>query len=202
MHYLGSLRLGISVSALIAAAGLVYLRLPTSFLPNEDQGNLVINVQLPPGATQERTRAVMEQVEGFMLNQPEVKSMVGVLGFSFSGQGQNAGLAFVTLKPWDERPGPEHGAEAIAQRATMALYGFRDAFLFAPGSGADAIGDFVPGEDRILLQGLPFATFAEVVAATRQGTNGAIIDFSPTDAVLLAGVQKAALTAGDFVFLP
>lgn len=85
-----------------------------------------------------------------------------------------------------------------------ALFGEagRDAFLFAPGSGADAIGDFVPGEDRILLQGLPFATFAEVVAATRQGTNGAIIDFSPTDAVLLAGVQKAALTAGDFVFLP
>jgi multidrug efflux pump len=61
-----------------------------SFLPNEDQGNMLVNVQLPPGATLERTLAVMEQVEGFMLKQPEVKSMVGVLGFSFSGQGQNA----------------------------------------------------------------------------------------------------------------
>ncbi len=116
--------------ALIAAAGLVYLRLPTSFLPNEDQGNLVINVQLPPGATQERTRAVMEQVEGFMLSQPEVKSMVGVLGFSFSGQGQNAGLAFVTLKDWSERKGEGQSAQALAGRAFGALMGIRDAFIF------------------------------------------------------------------------
>jgi multidrug efflux pump len=92
--------------AIVAGAAVVYLRLPTSFLPNEDQGTLLVNVQLPPGATQERTLAVMQQVEGFMLKQPEVQSMVGVLGFSFSGQGQNAGLAFVTLKDWTERTGP------------------------------------------------------------------------------------------------
>jgi multidrug efflux pump len=54
----------------------MYLRLPTSFLPNEDQGNLLVNVQLPPGATQKRTLEVIEQVEGFMLKQPEVQSMV------------------------------------------------------------------------------------------------------------------------------
>lgn len=117
--------------AIIGVAGVVYMRLPTSFLPNEDQGNLLVNVQLPPGATQERTRAVMEQVEGFMLQQPEVQSMVGVLGFSFSGQGQNAALAFVTLKEWSERTGPEHSAEAVAGRAFGALMGVRDAFIFA-----------------------------------------------------------------------
>lgn len=117
--------------AIIGVAGVVYMRLPTSFLPNEDQGNLLVNVQLPPGATQERTRAVMEQVEGFMLKQPEVQSMVGVLGFSFSGQGQNAALAFVTLKDWSERTGPEHSAEAVAGRAFGALMGVRDAFIFA-----------------------------------------------------------------------
>ena len=117
--------------AIIGVAGVVYMRLPTSFLPNEDQGNLLVNVQLPPGATQERTRAVMEQVEGFMLQQPEVQSMVGVLGFSFSGQGQNAALAFVTLKDWSERTGPEHSAEAVAGRAFGALMGVRDAFIFA-----------------------------------------------------------------------
>ena len=89
---------------------LVYTRLPTSFLPQEDQGNIIVNVQLPPGATLERTRAVMEQVEDFILKQPEVQSMVGVLGFRFSGQGQNAGLAFVTLKDWDERKGAEQSA--------------------------------------------------------------------------------------------
>jgi multidrug efflux pump len=88
-------------------------------------------VQLPPGATQERTLAVMQQVEGFVLKQPEVKSMVGVLGFSFSGQGQNAALAFVTLKDWAERKGPEHSAEALAGRTMGALMGVRDAFIFA-----------------------------------------------------------------------
>jgi multidrug efflux pump len=117
-------------AAIIGAVVVVYLRLPTSFLPAEDQGNLIINVQLPPGATQERTRAAMEQVEGFILKQPEVQGMVGVLGFSFSGQGQNAALAFVTLKDWKERPNPENNAQALAGRAFGALMGVRDAFIF------------------------------------------------------------------------
>lgn len=116
--------------ALVAAVGVLYLRLPTSFLPNEDQGNLLVNIQLPPGATQERTRAVVEKVEDFMLAQPEVQSMVAVMGFSFSGQGQNAGLSFVTLKDWAERPGEAHTAEAVAGRAMGALMGVRDAFIF------------------------------------------------------------------------
>jgi len=116
--------------AIIGAVAVVYLRLPTSFLPNEDQGNLLVNVQLPPGATYERTLSVMQTVEGFMLKQPEVESMVGVLGFSFSGQGQNAALAFVTLKDWKERDGEEHSAGAVAGRAFGALMGVRDAFIF------------------------------------------------------------------------
>ena len=116
--------------AIVAGAAVVYLRLPTSFLPNEDQGTMLVNVQLPPGATQERTRAVMQQVEGFILKQPEVQSMVSVLGFSFSGQGQNAALAFVTLKDWNERTGPASSAQALAGRAFGALSGIRDAFIF------------------------------------------------------------------------
>ena len=118
-------------AAIVGAVAVVYTRLPTSFLPNEDQGYIIVNVQLPPGATQERTLAVMQQVEGFVLKQPEVKSMVGVLGFSFSGQGQNAALAFVTLKDWAERKGPGQSAEAVAGRAMGALMGVRDAFIFA-----------------------------------------------------------------------
>ncbi len=117
-------------AAIIGVVALVYTRLPTSFLPAEDQGNLLVNIQLPPGATQERTRAVIEQVEGFMLKQPEVQSMVGVLGFSFSGQGQNAALAFVTLKDWSERKGPGQSAGAVAGRAFGALSGVRDASIF------------------------------------------------------------------------
>ncbi|OGB03686.1 MAG: multidrug efflux RND transporter permease subunit [Burkholderiales bacterium RIFCSPHIGHO2_12_FULL_61_11] len=116
--------------AIVAAAAVVYMRLPTSFLPNEDQGTMLVNVQLPPGATQERTLAVMQQVEGFMLKQPEVQGMVSVLGFSFSGQGQNAALAFITLKDWAERKGPGSSAQALAARSFGALMGIRDAFIF------------------------------------------------------------------------
>jgi multidrug efflux pump len=116
--------------AIVAGAALFYQRLPTSFLPNEDQGTMLVNVQLPPGATRERTLAVMQQVEGFMLKQPEVQGMVSVLGFSFSGQGQNAALAFVTLKDWAERTGPGSSAQALAGRAFGALMGIRDAFIF------------------------------------------------------------------------
>ena len=117
-------------AAIIGAVVVVYQRLPTSFLPQEDQGNIIVNVQLPPGATQERMLDVMQQVEGFMLKQPEVESMVGVLGFSFSGQGQNSGLAFVTLKDWSERHDPAHSASALAGRAFGALSGIRDAFIY------------------------------------------------------------------------
>nr|WP_319565814.1 efflux RND transporter permease subunit [uncultured Rhodoferax sp.] len=116
--------------AILAGAAWMYQRLPTSFLPNEDQGTMLVNVQLPPGATQGRTLAVMQQVEGFMLKQPEVQGMVSVLGFSFSGQGQNAALAFVTLKDWSERAGPTSSAQALAGRAFGALMGIRDAFIF------------------------------------------------------------------------
>ena len=117
-------------AAIVAAVAVVYMRLPTSFLPNEDQGTMLVNVQLPPGATQERTRAVMQQVEGFMLKQPEVQSIVSVLGFSFSGQGQNAALAFVTLKDWSERHAAGSSAQDVAGRAFGGLSGIRDAFIF------------------------------------------------------------------------
>ena len=120
------------VYALIGVAvGVLFLRLPTSFLPNEDQGYIIANVQLPPGATQQRTLEAMKQAEGFFLKQPEVQSMVSVLGFSFSGTGQNAALAFVPLKDWSERDGKAHSAQALAGRAFGALSRVRDAFIFA-----------------------------------------------------------------------
>jgi multidrug efflux pump len=117
-------------AAIAGVVALVYTRLPTSFLPQEDQGYLLVNVQLPPGATLDRTQKVMEQVEGWVLKQPEVQSMVGVLGFSFSGPGQNAALAFVTLKDWKDRKDESNSAGALAGRAFGALSGIRDAFIF------------------------------------------------------------------------
>jgi multidrug efflux pump len=116
--------------AIVAGAAWMYKGLPTSFLPSEDQGTMLVNVQLPPGATRERTLDVMQQVEGYLLKQPEVQGMVSVLGFSFSGQGQNAALAFVTLKHWSERTGEGSSAQALAGRAFGALIGIRDAFIF------------------------------------------------------------------------
>ena len=116
--------------SIIVVVGWTYVRLPSSFLPNEDQGYLIVNVQLPPGATVERTVAVMQQVEGFFMKQPEVDQVVAVIGFSFSGQGQNAGLVFVPLKDWSERKGKEHSAQALAGRAFGALMGVRDAFIY------------------------------------------------------------------------
>ncbi|WP_088280874.1 efflux RND transporter permease subunit [Ideonella sp. A 288] len=115
---------------IIAAVVLMLQRLPTSFLPNEDQGNMLVNVQLPPGATVNRTREVMTSVEGFILKQPEVQSMVSVLGFSFAGTGQNAALGFITLKDWDLREGAGQSAQALVGRAFGALAGIRDAFIF------------------------------------------------------------------------
>ena len=124
-------RFMILFAAIVAVVVLLFMRLPASFLPNEDQGYIIANVQLPPGATQERTLAVMQQAEKFFLSQPEVDKMVSVLGFSFSGSGQNAALAFVPLKHWDERKGAGHSAQALAGRAFGALSGVRDAFIFA-----------------------------------------------------------------------
>ena len=120
----------LAFGVVVALVGLMYTKLPSSFLPNEDQGYLIVNVQLPPGATLGRTTAVMQQVEGFFMGQPEVDQVVAVLGFSFSGQGQNSGLVFVPLKDWDQRQGKEHSAQALAGRAFGAMMGIRDAFVF------------------------------------------------------------------------
>lgn len=116
--------------AIIAAAGVMLTRLPTSFLPSEDQGTLLANVQLPAGASMERTKSVMAQLESFALQQPEIKSIVSIIGFSFSGQGQNAGLSFISLKDWDERTQPHQQAEAVAGRIMGGLSSVRDAFIF------------------------------------------------------------------------
>ncbi len=118
-------------AAVLGAVAFLYNKLPTSFLPNEDQGYIVANIQLPPGASVNRTEAVVSQVEQFALKQPETDKVIGVTGFSFSGNGQNAAIAFVPLKPWDERKGQEHSAQSLAGRVFGAMMGVRDAFIFA-----------------------------------------------------------------------
>lgn len=117
--------------ALGAGAYYFYKRLPGSFLPQEDQGYLMVTVQLPSGATQHRTQAVMEQIEAIAKSYEEVDDIVSVLGFSFTGAGQNMGLAFVTLKDWNERMRPDQTATALSGSMMAKFHGIRDAFIFA-----------------------------------------------------------------------
>ncbi len=116
--------------ALLIGLGWLYVRLPTSFLPNEDQGYIIVNFQAPSDATVNRTMAAIEAAEKHFMAEPGVSRIVTVRGFSFFGQGQNAALAFVTLKDWGER-GPAQAASAIALRGTIALSQLRDAIVFS-----------------------------------------------------------------------
>ncbi|MCK9516622.1 MAG: efflux RND transporter permease subunit [Ottowia sp.] len=116
---------------IIACAVLLFRHLPTAFLPVEDQGNVLINVQLPPGATKERTTRVVKQMEDYVLAQPIVKDMVSIIGFNFSGTGQNVALSFATLTPWKDRTGPGEDAKSFAEQMTGALASIRDAFVLA-----------------------------------------------------------------------
>ncbi len=115
---------------IIAAVVWMAVRMPTSFLPAEDQGYLLANVQLPPGASTGRTLDVMKQAENYFLKQPGVEGIVSVTGFSFSGNGQNGGLLFVPLKDWKERESPELSSQAIAQKAMSLMVTIRDAIVF------------------------------------------------------------------------
>jgi hydrophobe/amphiphile efflux-1 (HAE1) family protein len=120
-------------AALSAVMAVIYLRVPSSFLPDEDQGVLFALVQTPVGATQQRTQVVMQQVENyFMENEAEnIESVFAVQGFSFSGGGQNNGMAFIKLKDWDQRKGANASVKAIAARAMGAFSQIKDAMVFA-----------------------------------------------------------------------
>ncbi|MFD2113227.1 efflux RND transporter permease subunit [Thiorhodococcus fuscus] len=121
---------------LVGAMIALHERMPTSFLPEEDQGILIIQAVLPSGATRERTLDVLAQVEKYFNEneQEAVKEMITVAGFSFSGQGQNMAIGFVRLKDWSQRDRPDLHVGAIAGRAMGAFSKIRDArvFAFAP----------------------------------------------------------------------
>ncbi|KMM83380.1 efflux RND transporter permease subunit [Pseudomonas lundensis] len=116
--------------ALLVILVVCFTRLPSSFLPVEDQGYTITDIQLPPGASQVRTIKVAEQIEAHNAREPGVGNTTMILGFSFSGNGQNAALAFTTMKDWSER-GTKDSASAIADRANAAFSDLKDAVAFA-----------------------------------------------------------------------
>ncbi|CAI1103917.1 efflux RND transporter permease subunit [Serratia proteamaculans] len=130
-HYQGSIgnilnhtgRMLLIYLLIVIGMALLFIRLPTAFLPDEDQGVFMNMIQLPAGATQQRTEDVLGQVTHYYLNKEKanVNSVFTVAGFGFNGNGQNNGLAFVSLKDWSQRPGEKNKVEAIIKRANMAF---------------------------------------------------------------------------------
>jgi len=126
-------RYGIIYLAMLAVLAVLFMRMPTSFLPEEDQGVIMSMVQLPVGATKERTEVVLGEMRDYFLeNEKEnVDSVLTVAGFSFAGSGQNSGMAFIKLKDWSERKGEERSANAIIGRAMGFLFSIKEAQVFA-----------------------------------------------------------------------
>ncbi len=117
---------------IVVGMAVLFMRLPTSFLPDEDRGVFLTMIQLPSGATQERTQKVPDTVTDYYLHNEKanVESVFTVNGFSFSGRGQNSGMAFVSLKPREARSGDENSVESIIKRATVAFSQIKDAMVF------------------------------------------------------------------------
>ncbi len=118
---------------IVAALALLFLRIPTGFLPDEDQGVTLVDVRTPPGATRVRTDQALASLRDYLLTEEQdvVASVFEIMGFSFGGRGQNAGIAFVMLKDWDERPDERHHVQAIAGRINAHFANYKDATIFA-----------------------------------------------------------------------
>ena len=193
----------IGFAAILGLMAMLFTRLPTSFLPEEDQGALFVQVKLPSGATQQQTLKVMDQVSEYVRQQPEVESMMAVAGFSFGGSGQNAGMAFVRLKDWSLR---KADALSVGRRITMTMMKkFSDAQIFAmapsgiPGLGQSAgftlqlLDQAGAGHEALVAareQLLALANKSSKVQAVRYGS----LEDAPTFAVNIDDAKAGALS--------
>ncbi|MFQ1618112.1 efflux RND transporter permease subunit [Aeromonas veronii] len=126
-------RYSLIYGAMLAVLAVLFMRMPTSFLPEEDQGVVMSMVQLPVGATKQRTEVVLADMRDYFLKNEKdnVDSVLTVSGFSFAGSGQNTGMAFIKLKDWSERKSPDRSADAIIGRAMGYLSNIKEAQVFA-----------------------------------------------------------------------
>ena len=120
-------------AAILVAIGLLFLKIPSAFLPDEDQGTIMVSVQLPPGTTQEHTLATLEEVRRYFMEDDAeaIKSLFTITGYGFAGSGQNSGMAFVRLKDFELRRDPRLSAQAIAGRAMKHFSTLRNASVYA-----------------------------------------------------------------------
>ena len=126
-------RIMLIYALLVGGVGFLYAKMPTAFLPDEDQGSLFAQIQLPAGSSQEETLKVIAQVEKYFLEEEKdaVDSLLTVAGFSFAGNSQGSGMAFVRLKDWSQRKDPSLKVQAVASRAMREFSKIRNAMVFA-----------------------------------------------------------------------
>jgi len=154
---------------IVAIMGVLMVRLPTAFLPDEDQGRMMTMVSLPTGSTLEQTKAVLEKVSDYYLTEEKdaVESVMTIAGFSYGGRGQNNGIAFIQLKEWNERNRPELKAQAVARRASGAFSKIKEAMVFAfTPPAVSELGTATGFEFQ--LQARAGQSHAEVMAARNQ----------------------------------
>ena len=167
-------------AVLAILCGFLFTRMPGSFLPEEDQGYAMAIVQLPPGATLPRTQKVFEEMRGRLEQLDGYQSMMQVAGFSFVGQGENVGMAFIALKPWDERKAT---APEFIQQANGALYGIKDAQIFVLNlptvQGLGAFGGFDMWLQDRSGQGQAALTQARNQLLGAAGQNPALVGVRP-----------------------
>ena len=164
-------------AGLFALMALLFLRLPSGFLPNEDQGSVSIQYQLPPGATLERTQQTALAIQKYLVENEghNISTLFVIAGGGRGGGGQNQGFGFMRLKDWEERPGEENTAQAIADRTSAALRGLRDARVFVNVPGAIRGLSSAAGFSMQFTNtgGLPRAQFAASRDALLEAANGA-----------------------------
>jgi HAE1 family hydrophobic/amphiphilic exporter-1 len=168
LHHLLDYKLGMAV-LFFAGLGVTYLvftRVPTGFVPDEDQGYFIIVIQAPSGASLEYTKSIGKQISGMLSNVSEAEGTFSVAGFSFAGAAANQGLIFVPLKPYSQRKGEEHSAKAIVNRVRPMLFGIQGAIVFATLPPAvQGLGQF--GGFQFVVQDQAAHTLDELSGATQ-----------------------------------
>ncbi|HEY1610064.1 MAG TPA: efflux RND transporter permease subunit, partial [Paraburkholderia sp.] len=176
------------------AIGYLFMQLPGGFLPTEDQGHIFVTYTAAPGSTVGRTQQAVNQVEAFLRQQPQVRNIASVTGFSFFGQGQSAALSFVDLKPWGERPGEANSASALVRRAKAAFRQIPQAMIFAL--------------DPPAIPALGNATGFTMKLQDRSGAGGAVLQQASARIMaeaaqsrVLAGVRMEGLPAAPQLYV-
>lgn len=133
IHHMGGRpwRYALVYLAIVVVLGVLLFQVPTGFLPKEDQGVLLAQVQLPPGATMSRTEKTMKKTREFFMNQDAVEHFISIIGFGFGGRGQNVGIGFINLKPWDQRTTQAESVPGLLARSQKAFSKILDGRVFA-----------------------------------------------------------------------